>query len=186
MSTLEQAAVLMLKALHETGIPHMLVGGFTTNYYGIARSTKDVDIVVELPSRAPLLEVEKRLPSTFEFDSQITFETITGNLRHIVHIKGTPFVIELFELRDEPFQKERFHRRKELYVPQLDIVVTIPTAEDVVIQKLRWGRSKDIDDARDVLAVQADRLDYAYIEDWCRKLGRFETYQQVRATVPNI
>ncbi len=176
----------MLKALQDVGIPHMLVGGFTINYYGIPRSTKDVDIVLELPSRAPLLEVENKLPTVFEFDPQITFETITGNLRHIVHIKGTPFVIELFELQDEPFQKARFQRRKELYVPQLDLLVTIPTGEDVVIQKLRWGRSKDIDDARDVMAVQADKLDYAYIEDWCRKLGRFEIYQQVRATVPNI
>ncbi len=107
----------MLDALQKAGVPHMLVGGFSSNYYGIARSTKDVDIVVELPSRAPLTLVQNSLPPEFEFDPQITFETITGNLRHIIRIKGTPFVIELFELKDEPFQKVRFKRRRELFCP---------------------------------------------------------------------
>jgi hypothetical protein len=41
----------------------------------------------------------------------------------------------------------------------------LPTAEDVVVQKLRWGRPKDLEDARDVLAVQGtESLDMAYIE----------------------
>ena len=44
--TLEEAAGRMLGALTAAGIPHMLVGGFTTNYYGIPRATKDVDIVL--------------------------------------------------------------------------------------------------------------------------------------------
>ena len=44
----------------------------------------------------------------------------------------------------------------------------LPTAEDVIIQKLRWGRTKDLDDARDVLAVQGqESLDMIYIKQWC-------------------
>src|SRR5262245_51024206 len=44
----------------------------------------------------------------------------------------------------------------------------LPTPEDVVVQKLRWGRNKDLDDARDVLAVQGpETLDMGYIRRWC-------------------
>ena len=183
---IEVAAVAMLKALAEVGIPHMLVGGFSSNFYGIARSTKDVDIVVELPSRAPLGELEKRLPPEFVFDSQITFETITGNVRHIVKIKGTPFVVELFELSEDPFQKQRFARRREQWIPQLGLHVTLPTAEDVVVQKLRWARAKDIEDVRDVMAVQGGRLDSAYIDEWCAQLNISDRLQQVRTSLPQF
>ncbi len=184
--TIEGAATAMLRALHDTSIPHMLVGGFSSNFYGIARSTKDVDIVIELVSRAPLEGLAKRLPDGFEFDPQVTFETITGNVRHIIKIRGTPFVIELFELADDPFQRERFSRRREQWIPQMGLHVTLPTAEDVIIQKLRWGRPKDLDDARDVMAVQAGRLDFAHIEHWCAELHITPRLQQVRAGVPPL
>jgi len=48
----------------------------------------------------------------------------------------------------------------------LQIEAVIPTAEDVVIQKLRWQRDKDIADVRIVIAVQAARLDWSYIQRW--------------------
>lgn len=42
----------------------------------------------------------------------------------------------------------------------------------VVVQKLRWGDHKDLDDARDVLAVQGpETLDKEYIRRWCREHG---------------
>jgi hypothetical protein len=38
----------------------------------------------------------------------------------------------------------------------------------VVVQKLRWGRNKDLDDGRDILAVQGpETLDMPYKENWC-------------------
>lgn len=38
----------------------------------------------------------------------------------------------------------------------------------VIVQKLRWGRPKDIEDARDVLAVQTPaNLDMEYLARWC-------------------
>lgn len=43
------------------------------------------------------------------------------------------------------------------------------------VTKLRWadhaGREKDVSDARNVIAVQRDALDFAYIESWARKHG---------------
>lgn len=36
------------------------------------------------------------------------------------------------------------------------------------MQKLRWGRPKDLEDALDILSVQQpENLDMAYIENWC-------------------
>jgi hypothetical protein len=101
--TLEEAAGSMLGALNGAGVPHMLVGGFTANFYGIPRATKDVDIVVHLAARKDLSAIEAALSQEFVFDPQATFETFTGNIRHIVKLKASPFVIELFELGAVPF-----------------------------------------------------------------------------------
>ena len=67
---------------------------------------------------------------------------------------------------------ERFARRRAVEV--LDRTVALPTAEDVIINKLLWfqqaRRSKDFEDARNVIAVQRPSLDWAYLQLWCRRL----------------
>ena len=69
------------------------------------------------------------------------------------------------ERADEPFQRERFSRRRAMTFGA--VTAYLPTAEDVVVQKLRWykrgRRPKDLDDARDVTNIQAGQLDLAYI-----------------------
>jgi hypothetical protein len=184
--TTDTAAVRIVEALTALGIPNMLVGSYSRNYYAIPRATKDVDIVIELPSQSLLTELARRIAPDFVMDEQITFETITGNVRHIIRCPGSPIVIELFVLGDDEFQRHRFARRREVAIPALNAKLFLPAAEDVIIQKLRWGRPKDLSDVVDVMAVQAGKLDDTYIQEWCRKLGITERYQSVRATVPEI
>jgi hypothetical protein len=119
----------------------------------------------------------------FAIDSQVSFETITGNARYVIRLPATPFVVELFVLGDDPFQQERFRRRVAIAIPQIGEHVYLPTAEDVVVQKLRWGRPKDLDDAKDVLAVQGEALDMGYIETWCT---RHDTQQRLRVILDQI
>ena len=62
--------------------------------------------------------------------------------------------------------------------------IWLPTAEDVVVQKLRWGRPKDLEDARDVLAVQdPETLDMTYVRRWC---GNHGTQGRVDAILDSI
>ena len=184
---LEEIAGVIIAVLQEAGLPFMVVGGLSSNVYSIARSTKAVDIVIGLESPGQLRRIEELLPARFRFDPQVTFEGITGNIRHIIQVEGTPFVIELFELPgDDAFQLQRFGRRREIFLAALNVTAPIPTAEDVVVQKLRWGRPKDIEDVRGILTVQGPSLDYAHIEDWCGKLNILDRYHAVRATVPEI
>jgi len=185
--TLEEVAATIIGALTEADVPFMVVGGLSSNFYSIARSTKDVDIVIRLESAGQLQKIEATLPGTFQFDPQVTFESITGSVRHIIRIDGSPFVIELFELRaTDPFQASRFKRRREILLPPLEISAPIPTAEDVVVQKLRWGRPKDLDDVRGVLTVQGPDLDYTYIKKWCQTLKILDRFEEIRATIPDI
>ena len=48
--TIDDVALRVVDVLNKSGIPFMLVGGFSSNCHGIPRSTKDADFVVQLSS----------------------------------------------------------------------------------------------------------------------------------------
>jgi hypothetical protein len=175
----------LLDALAAADIPHMVTGGLVANAHGISRSTKDADIVIQV--RGPeLAAFERRLPAGLRLDPQISFETITGSQRQIVEVAGTPFRIELFFLGSDPHHQERFRRRVWQHLPDLERDTWISTAEDMIIQKIRWWRDKDRDDARNILAVQGDALDFAYIEKWCDLHGTRSRLDDLRRSIPRV
>jgi hypothetical protein len=160
----------VVELLHAKDIPYMLVGAFSSNAYGYPRSTNDADLVIEYHTGVLKL-LGEALGDDFTLDSQISIELQTGTLRNILTYNPTQFDIELFRLSTDPHDRERFARRRRLRLPDLSIDAVLPTAEDVIIQKLRWGRDKDLADARVVIAVQAPNLDWAYLRSWTDRHG---------------
>jgi hypothetical protein len=47
-------------------------------------------------------------------------------------------------------------------------------------------RSKDRDDARDVIAVQGDRIDWEYVYSWCEQHGTRGLLDEIRQSIPPI
>lgn len=131
----------------------MLVGSYSSNVYGIPRATKNAELVVETLGET-FDKVRVELGDDFRADSQLQFELITGTLRHVIEYVPVEFKIELFELSTDPFDLSRFNRRIKFESKSLGQTVWFPTAEDVVVQKLRWGRAQDVADTINVLAVQ--------------------------------
>jgi hypothetical protein len=186
VSEVDRCATLVVEALEAEEVPYMLVGAYSSGAYAIPRGTKDVDIVLSAHTGAGFDSVIRRLEPEFSLDPQISFETITGSRRHILTARKNRGVqVELFLLGEDAFVQERFRRRKQVFVAQLERRVWIPTAEDVIVQKLRWARSKDLDDVKDVLAVQTTaNLDMHYIEHWCTEHGSLPLLQELLASIP--
>ena len=181
--TIDEVALQVAAALNKAGIPFMLVGGFSSNYHGIPRSTKDADFVVQLS--APLNDsFTQMLGAGFSPEPQLSFETNTGTQRQEYGVCGTLFKVEVFRLSDDPHDQERFRRRQTVMVKGCPVV--FPTAEDVIIWKLRWARAKDRDDIRAVMGVQGDKLDWTYIESWCDQHGTRTLMEEIRRTVPQF
>jgi hypothetical protein len=173
-----------VEALDALGVPYMLVGSFSSNYYGRARSTEDADFVVELSAQT-LPRLAEALSPEFALDRQMAFETITGSMRYVATHGETAFKIEFFLVRDDPYNKGRFARRQPREFEGRR--VWLPTAEDVVVTKLRWGvhgrRQKDIDDVAAVMAVQFHRLDMDYVRRWCDEFGTRSVLEQILGRV---
>ncbi len=161
----EQGAAQVIEQLETLRVNYMLVGAFSSNIYGIPRSTKDADIVVAFDT-IQIVEFCERLGQNFQLDRQMMLEGFTGSVRNVVRFKPTGFDIEFFRLTDDAHHQQRFQRRVRHRISELDCDAWVPTAEDVVIQKLRWARRKDLDDVVNVLSVSGETLDWGYIRNW--------------------
>lgn len=184
MNSLEATGrvVWALEALH---VDYMLVGALASNAYGFARATRDADFeVVYRPG--VLAELLDKLGGDFRLDPQTRFESITHTVRNIITYVPSGFDIEIFRLGDDVHHAERFARRCRRAIGELGRKAWIPTAEDVIVQKLRWQRRRDIDDAKNVLAVQFGRLDWEYLRRWTTVHGTFDLLEQLCRELPDL
>ncbi len=186
--TSDEAALAVVEALESLGIPYMLVGSFSSNFYGLGRLTNDADFVAEINSQS-VVQLAGRLGPQFRLNAQPSFEMVTMTLRYKLEVVGASFTIELFRLSDDAHDQERFRRRRRVSLLGAH-AVSVPTVEDVVVQKVRWAnmarRSKDRDDARNVIAVQGDRIDWDYVNAWCDRLGCRAVLDEIRQSIPPI
>ena len=135
-------------------------------------------------------EIVRHLGPEFRLDPQVAFESVTGTYRHILEVLGTPFKVEFFRLGNDEHDQTRFARRIPAFHPELQREVFLPTAEDVIVTKLRWAaylhRNKDKDDIRDVMTVQFEFLDWPYIERWATEHQTMGLMTEIRNAVPKI
>jgi hypothetical protein len=183
----DEATLAVIDLLEARQVPYMVVGSFSSNYYGVPRSTKDADIVIELKVSA-VRSLAEELGDQFRLDPQPTFETVTMTTSQRLEVIGIPFKIEFFHLSEDTHDQERFRRRRRVSLGARH--VCLPTAEDVIITKLRWiqssARSKDWDDVRNIIAVRGDKVDWEYVYSWCDRHGTRATLDEIRQSIPPI
>jgi hypothetical protein len=184
MSQAVEIAARVVAALNQSGISHMLVGAFSRNAYAHARATQDADLVISLSGHS-LTELMTALGPEFSLEAQTTFETNTGTYRDTLIAKESGFKIELFHLSSDPHDQERFKRRQQTRFAGHPTF--IPTPEDVILAKLRWLRTKDREDIKDILAfLGPSTLDWNYLNHWATIHNTRAKLDELRAQVPKV
>lgn len=185
--TADEAVIAVIDALEAAAVHYMLVGSLASNVHGIPRSSADADFVVEIAASG-LERLAHALPAALTLDSQGSFEAVTGTMRYLIRLHGSPFVCELFLFSDDPHDRERFARRQRVRV--LGRETSMATAEDMIVTKLRWAdqarRAKDRDDARNMIAVRSEELDWAYVRRWCDAHGTLGLLEEIRQSIPPL
>ena len=181
----EQVMLAVANALEQAGIPSMLVGAFASNYYGIPRSTQDADFLLQVPDLS-IANLAQSLGPAFHVDPQSHVESFTWSTYYTITHRDSDFTFDLFILRDVPHDQAAFSRR--LRADFGGACVYVPTAEDVIVSKLYWSqggrRSKDLNDASGVLAVQTPaKLDLAYIRRWTREQNTLDLFEKLLADI---
>ena len=176
---------LMVSRLEAEGSSYQIVGAVAYFCYGPPRFTHDVDFVVSMPA-ASLDRLLGGLPPEFSVDPQARMELFTGTMRWVVKVKGSALKLELFLLSDDPHHAEEFRRRRRQWIPEAEVEAWVATAEDLIVQKLRWARPKDLEDIQGIIALQGDALDFPYIEGWCDRHGTRARLEEVRRSIPEF
>lgn len=181
--TSDEVSLRVVEILNEHQVPYMIVGSLSTNFHSIVRSTKDADIVIQssIGEAARLLVQEY---DVLKLDPQYGFESVTGTRKLVLRAHLTEeFIVELFGMAEDAHDEERFRRR--VCVDWNGRPAWIASAEDAIVTKLRWssyvGREKDIGDARNIIAMKSDMLDWPYIESWCDVHGSRPLLDKIRA-----
>jgi hypothetical protein len=183
--TAEEALAALIDALNGLQSPYMVVGAFSSNFYGVPRATKDADVVVSLQGSS-ISALANRLGAGFRLNPQVRFETITSTTKYEFDLADSPFTVEVFLLSDDAHDQLRFSRRQSVRLVDRD--TWLPKVEDVVIMKLRWaagrGKGKDWDDVRNVVAVSGDIIDWPEVYHWCDQHGTRELLDSIRQSIP--
>lgn len=166
---------LVIETLRELGLEYHLGGSYASAVHGNPRQTHDVDLVVDLQP-GPEHEIAKALAGEFYVDEDAIDRAIRDRSSfNLIHL-GTGVKVDVFVKGTSPFDEAEFERRVRVRVGDSPVEVFVKSAEDTVLRKLLWYRlggevsDRQLQDVRDIVAVQGDKLDRRYLEVWADRL----------------
>jgi hypothetical protein len=141
-------------ALDSAGIGYMLSGSFASAYYGAARSTQDIDLVIA---------------------------ATPAQLRAFVEVLSSDkYYVDL----DAALEAHRHQSLFNVIDLATGWTIFVATAEDVVIAKLEWSKlaqsRRQIEDVAAILRMRWESLDNSYLEKWIAELGLNKEWKDAR------
>lgn len=160
-----------LRRLNRSGVTYYLAGSMASNYWGIPRTTHDLDFVVQLPTVA-VPRIIQEFSGDFYIDEAAVRAAYQPPHQFNAIDTRSALKVDFWLPKSEPFDREMLQRRVNITL--FGEPAWIATAEDVILHKLFWNRitpsDRQLGDAAGVVAVQADSLDKNYLRHWAQEL----------------
>jgi len=157
LAELSRLAAAISSDLTAAGIEHALTGALVLAAHAMPRQTRDIDVVVVIPSmRLPVVfEIARR--HGFSGDDRALITQI--RTRSFAQMTSGPLTLDVI-VPVLPYHHEIVKRARPHEIA--GVKAPLVTLEDLFVIKVLWHREKDVWDLR-VLAAMGDRLDGAYI-----------------------
>lgn len=171
---MEQQELLLraVEILDALKIPYMVTGSFAVNFYGIPRTTHDIDLVVQIRA-VDVEQFARQFPANFYADAEMIRQAVEHQSMFNVIDPTSGLKIDFWILKREAYDAERFRRRRAQTV--FGRTIWMPSAEDVILSKLLWYKEaqtdKHLNDVRGVWDLQKESLDRNYLGAWAVKLA---------------
>ena len=161
-----------LRRLNRASVTYYLTGSMASNYWGIPRTTHDLDFVIQLPISA-VPHIVQEFSGDFYIEEAAVRAAFQPPHQFNAIDTRSALKVDFWLPKPEPFDREMLRRRAQ--VTLFGEPAWISTAEDVILHKLVWNRispsNRQLSDAAGVVAVQADALDKSYLKHWAQELG---------------
>ena len=173
-----QDSISLAGELHQIfesiNIDYYVSEGVASSIHGEPRSTRDLDLVIEVkPNQIDLLV--KTLEASGYYCPAGAVEDLHCGLGNMLNITHTETIAnaDIYIKDNSPYSISQMNRKILIDVEEIP-VFWIASAEDIILQKLRWGKgSKSEKQWRDVLGIiklQSKNLDYGYLTEWAENL----------------
>lgn len=165
----EKALNRITDILNEEEIDYMIVGGFAVSYHNRARTTNDIDIVLQIYPRH-IKSLLKHFPEWQDFEDAFMDNVRKGMLFNITDFQ-TGIRYDFMTYQDSDYNWTAFERRREIEF--LGIKCFISAKEDLVISKLKWYNitpsEKQMEDLKFLLLD--GNLNMNYLKIWTNRLN---------------
>mgnify|MGYP000727868994 CR=1 FL=1 len=168
MNIFARALKKITDILNKEGIDYMLVGGFAVSYHNRARTTNDIDLVLQIYPRN-ISQIIKYFPEWKGFEQGFKDSVRLGQLFNITDFE-TGIRYDFMTYQDSDYNWTAFERRKE--VEFFGIKCYISSKEDLIISKLKWHNisesEKQMEDLKFLLLDK--ELNSDYLKIWTDRL----------------
>jgi len=179
MSSLREAAVTLFQTLDRLGIIYAVGGSLASSLHGVARSTQDIDIVIDLHAHR-IKGLYEALVSQFYIDEGAILDAVErGNSFNAIHLESG-LKIDFFVASRHPLGSHQLAHRRLAATPLFGgdpIAVSVISAEDILLAKLLWYQEggnvseRQWNDLLNLVLVQGHRLDRQYLGVQAKRLG---------------
>jgi len=179
-----QVMLLVVESMEQLGIPYLIGGSLASSIHGIARATRDADIIADIQEKHAEV-LAGSLKDRFYVDIDMIKEAIRHrSFFNLIHLDSM-FKIDIYILKQYPFSKEEFKRRQKIIlIPSPEKTAYVATPEDTILSKLKWFRmggeasDRQWNDVLGILKVQKGRLDMDYLQRWARELNLADLFKR--------
>ena len=170
--TEQELLVDCLRRLNGAEVVYYLTGSMASNYWGIPRTTHDLDFVIQLPPSAAGKIVAAFSPAFFLDEASVRGAYQPPHQFNAIDTRSA-LKVDFWLPKPAPFDQQMLRRR--VRVSLFGESAWIATAEDCILHKLVWNRitpsERQLGDAAGIVAVQSDQLDLGYLRQWAQELG---------------
>ena len=161
----------VVEALDDGGVEHVVVGSTAAAAWGVARTTRDIDLVATMSAT----DVDRFLAAIEHTDLYVpegdARRAAGGGSFNVLHTRSGGKVDVFVAPPEDAFTRSRMERRVRMDV--LGVPAWVATPEDVVLATLRWRlESRSTVQWRDCAEIAATQLlDEEYLWSWADTLG---------------
>ncbi|GEM_PF-579447 len=169
-STALQKIVL---ALESEKIDYMIVGGFAVSYHNRARTTNDIDLILQIHPHQ-VSKILKHFPQWQAFEESFKEDVASGLMFNITDF-DTGIRYDFMTFQDSEYECSAFERCE--LVSFFGIKCYMSSKEDLIVSKFRWynisSSDKQMEDLQFLLLDKT--LDMDYLKLWTERL-KLKTY----------
>ena len=164
-------------------IPYYITGGVCAIAYGDPRTTRDLNIVVEV-ERSQIMPLVTRLEAEGFYCPPGAVSDIQSGRARTLSVTHMQLVLDadIVLNANTEFDRSKMERRRLEAIGLNEAEqFWLASPEDVILAKLLWGRQSQSEkqwrDVLGVLKVQGESLDFAYLTEWATRLDLTELVQ---------